>query len=216
MAATICICTVLGLSTQARAQTSEMERMLDQYDTPANWANNPAPAPQAVARPMTMPSAGQPAPFSRFQNAGAGPPGGMLRPPGGLGSSTSRSPFAGLTKQDILRIMLGGSASGSKNDPNKGVSGSQSNLQTALDQAAQAEGDAGRASSGNDKGLRQSAAESAQYHANSARAAADRASSEAYSGSSLARDYAAQARNAANRAQSAADRARANASGGGW
>jgi hypothetical protein len=135
------------------------------------------------------------------------------------GGRTFNTPFGRLTPQDVLRIMLGGSSGSSAAQQAKNqeaYSNASGNLQTALDQAAQAEDAASRASSGSDQGARQSAAGEAQDHANAAREAADAATSTAYGASSEAQDQAAQARDAANRAQYAADRAAANANGGGW
>lgn len=152
-------------------------------------------------------------PFASLQNRPGVPP--INRNPGQPGGGGGvENPFS---RQNLLRAFLGGSG-GSTGGPNNSardasaVGTAQSNLQTALSEAAQAESDEGRARYGGDKSSRLSAASSAQYHANAARAAADRASSVSYNGPSLARDYAAQARDAAYRAQGAADRARYNAS----
>lgn len=148
---------------------------------------------------------------------GFAPFGGMRQP------LQSGAPFS---KQNLLRIFLGGGTGGtggfggssSSNSPEKqahdsSVTGqAEALLQRANDQAAQAESDAARASYGDDKGARQSAASSARYHANDANEAADTAASITYGQSQYAQDYAAQARNAANRAQEAADRAQYNAS----
>lgn len=113
----------------------------------------------------------------------------------------------------------GGKSSGAKNSP--GGTGSSSNnagkeaiasenLQTALDQAAQAEQEVGNASSG-DRNSRLGAAERARYNAGAARAAADRATSAGANAGGTAADLAGQARAAAERAKAAADRATYNA-----
>lgn len=137
-----------------------------------------------------------------------------------VNQSYGQNPFARLSPKDVFRIMFGGnpgdnSAAARERNANA-YAGASGNLQTALDQAAQAEDAASRASYGSDQGARQSAAAEAQDHANAARAAADAAYETAYGASSEAQDQAAQARDAANRAQYAADRGAANANGGGW
>jgi hypothetical protein len=135
--------------------------------------------------------------------------GGQQQAPA-MQAPAQQNPF---TPQNLLRTFLGGSPSGGTGFSSEASGNAQSNLQVALDQAAQAEDACSRASNGQ-KDMRSSAAEEAQNHANAARAAADRAASATAGQSQTAQDYAAQARDAANRAQAAADRARYNASTG--
>lgn len=130
-------------------------------------------------------------------------------------ATPAQNPFK-MSRQDLLKMFLGGSGSSSASaNPQKFYDASAA-LQSAVDQAAQAEAAASRASYGSDQGARLSAAAEAQNHANAARGAADQATSVAAGGSSEAQDAAAQARNAADRAQYAADRAAANANNSGW
>jgi hypothetical protein len=197
-------------ATAVHAQNyQQMNNMLNAMDN-ASWQSVPVSGPKPT---FSMPS--QPAP----PQSNASPLSGMLRR---NTAPAQQSPFPGkLTKQDILRMFMGGSAPGGSNQQqsqrnSSALYSAQSQLQIARDQAAQAESAASRASYGSDKGARLSAASEAQNHANAARAAADQASSTAYGTSNDASDAAAQARNEANRAQAAADRAQANANGGGW
>lgn len=215
----------LGAGQFARAQSQEqmMNQMLDVIDKPQAWQRTPVSSGgQGQTFPQPKPNYNQrgylPNRSQGQYGRGGGPfMGGQpipgLNPASTAGAGGSPSPFGQLfTKQNMMQAFFGSgpSSGGTGVDPNA-VGNAQSNLQTALNEAAKAESDESRAHYG-DRNSRQSAASSAQYHANYARAAADRAYSASYNGTSLAKDYAAQARNAANRAQSAADRASYNAS----
>jgi hypothetical protein len=203
----------LSLPMAAQAQNfQQMNNMLDKMDSPSMWQNAPVsgvPAGFRSAAPGVPSTPAAQSPLNMPRNA---------FPPK---QQPQRGGMPGrFTKQDILKIMFGGSSgsgdSGQSARNSSALGNAQSQLQVARDQAAQAENAASRASYGSDKGARLSAASEAQNHANAARAAADNASSSAYGTTLEASDYAAQARNAANRAQAAADRAQANANGGGW
>lgn len=178
------------------------------YTPPPAYTARPAAMPQGrvslrqlMQQMRTSQTAGQSAGLPASQATGQ--------------AAAMQNPFK-LSRQEILRIMMGGSPSGTQPSYNyQAVGNSQQMSQVASDEASQAESAADRARYG-DRWSRQNAAGQAQNHANAARAAADRATSAAAGGPPEAGYAAAEARNQAARAQAAANRAAAAAAGAEW
>lgn len=232
-----------GQGQNSGPSAAEIDQWLNSVDSSSSWGKTPAAGGAATQAPaqwlqpggqslpqgqsgwtqpgnmQMQPRSGWPAERnfgSMFGRPNTAAGAGRQGFPGTMGAVPGQSPFGRLTKQDILRIFLGGSSSGSSSQNPQKYYDASSNRQVALDQASQAESAAARASYGTNRDAKLSAAAEARNHANAARAAADRATSAAYGGSNEAQDAAAQARDAANRAEYAANQADANAHGGGW
>jgi hypothetical protein len=188
---------VLGQTTDL----NQMDKLLDKVDQPGDWA--------------TPPNGNLPANPSPYPVA----PGSQFAQPFLQRSSNQESNSPLFNRQTILKALFGGGpstpADGSKNF--KEIRNKVSyKLQTARDEASRAQSACDRASYGSDKYLRRQAAEQAQYAAQAANAAADAAYSLSGNTTSDISGLASQTRSEANRAQAAADRASANANGGGW
>ena len=211
----------------------EVEEWLNQVDSPSQWQQMPRAQamPQRIAPPsqqaqsFSKRTTSIPERSAQYKNnlpqwknnplAQIMIPTQMRRQlPARQMMPAGQNPFK-LTRQDILRIFLGGDLSNSQGN-SQAVYGVRENLQRASNEAEQAESASSRAGYEGDRDSRLSAASEAQNHANAARAAADEATSEAASGTSEAKDAAASARAEADRAQAAADRAHASAEGALW
>ncbi|MBI4532867.1 MAG: hypothetical protein HY711_02880 [Candidatus Melainabacteria bacterium] len=199
------------------AISQEMDQWLNQVDNPANWQSAPN-LPQSPPYRTTLPYKTSGQTSTNYQANSLATPSrapitqSKLLP--GRARVVQQNPFK-LSRQEILRIMLGGSNNAMTKNPNA-VYGARDNLQLASDAAAQAESACSRAYYAGNRDEALSAAAEAQNQANVARAAADRATQAASDGSSEAKDAASAAHSESSRAQAAADRAAAHAHGATW
>jgi hypothetical protein len=195
---------LLLLGQPATAQQSEhLENLLNTLDKPSVWAATPVSGipPSTSADQPLIPSSGSPLslpyPVKPISN----------NAPALMQSS---NPF--FTRQQILRILLGGSTQSTNPHKNSqqssGSSSTYSDYQEAENQASRAHDAEERAHYEKDKGIRQDDASQAYYAANAARDASDRVYQASLNGDATGKQYAGAARDAADRARADANQAR--------
>ncbi len=171
-------------------EKSQLEHLLNNVDQPGTWSQTPVSGVKTGTMGNT----------SDQTNTSPNQPQYFNQQPGSL-----------FTRQQILRIMLGGTSGGtpfSDGKSRQGVSSAASDCQEAENQASRAYNAEQRARYERNKGLRADDASEADYAASASRAASDRVYYASENGDPVAKKYAAKARAAADRARANADQAR--------
>jgi len=232
--------TALCLPCPAQMPSSQTEANLDklmnQYDTPQSWKNVPAqmaPAAQQPAQPQVQepPWARTPPSMTQFTSALSNSPIWRAATPANAHSGmpaqgwaatsavpqgiySGQNPF-NLSPFGVLHYLWDDTTYTSSSDP-VSLTEVRSDLQQAQQYSSMAESAATRAKYATNPQERQEAATQAQQYANMARAAANRANAVAEGGSSNPADVAALAQQVAAQAQAQASQASANAAGTHW